>query len=400
MPSQDLIERYAELVVGFGANVQQGQIVGITAEWGTEEGVRAIAASAYKRGAKFVDPSYFDPYVKRVRLLYAEEETLDFVPRWYGEKILAYGEERAARITLLSPIGNVFDGIDPVRAAKDMLPSIKEALEIINARTVNWCAAMWPTPEWAALVHPELEPEQALETLWEELVHMCRLDEADPIAAWDERMGTLTAAADRLNERRFDALHYEGPGTDLTVGLLPTSKWASARFSRVDGLRHHPNVPSEEIFTSPDPERVDGVVRSTKPLILADGAEVFDLEVKFEGGRAVAIDASEGGEILRGRCARDEGGSRLGEVALVDGEGRIGPFERVFYHTLLDENAASHLALGNAFDFAVDDEQDLARLNRSAIHIDFMVGSDDLTVSGITGDGERVPVLRAGAWQI
>jgi aminopeptidase len=210
-------------------------------------------------------------------------------------------------------------------------------------------------------------------------------------------MGTVVAAADRLTERRLDALHFEGPGTDLTVGLLPSSRWMAASFQTVDGIEHHPNLPTEETFTTPDPERVEGVVRATKPLALP-GTIIRGLEVEFRGGRAARIDAESGADALRALCERDEGAARLGEVALVDREGRIGPLDTVFFDTLIDENAASHIALGRAYEMALDDDADKKRANLSAIHIDFMIGSPEMQVTGLTGDGERIPVLRDGAW--
>jgi aminopeptidase len=219
------------------------------------------------------------------------------------------------------------------------------------------------------------------------------------VAAWDARADALTAAADRMNERRFDALHFEGPGTDLTVGLLPTSVFHGARDETVDGIVHLANLPTEEVYATPDPARAEGVVRSTKPLVLGDGTIIRGLEVRFEGGRAVAIDAEQGAAVMRGRAAFDEGAARLGEVALVDREGRIGRLGTVFFDTLLDENAASHIALGDGFDQGLS-QDDKARRNHSAIHIDFMIGGDDVSVTGLTREGERVPVLRDGSWQL
>jgi len=259
---------------------------------------------------------------------------------------------------------------------------------------------VYPTIPWARLVYPELDDDAALARLWREVNHVCRLDEPDPLAAWEERIEVLERAAEAMTDAHFDAIHFEGEGTDLTIGLLPTSMWKMARWSTVDGIRHLPNVPSEEVFTSPDPLRVEGHVRSTKPLVLSDGTVVRGLSVRFEGGRAVDIDAEEGGEVLRVRTAIDDGATRLGEVALVDRESRIGQLGTVFYETLLDENAASHIALGAGFTWAVETDEDRASINRSAAHIDFMIGGNDVEVTGITKDGERVPVLRDGAWQL
>jgi aminopeptidase len=398
-PGQAMLERFAELVVCFAANVQPGQVVAIGTEPGKLQLTRAVADAAYRAGAKFVDVMSFDLHVKRSRILHAAEDTLDYVPPWYGERILALGELRAARIGLTGPAApGLLNDLDPARAGRDQLPFLRESSTVVNARTTNWTAVPCPTQPWAELVFPDLEPRAALERLWEQVVHMCRLDEDDPVAAWRERQDVLVGVSERLTQLRLDALHFEGPGTDLRVGLLPTSSWLSARFETVDGIVHMPNLPSEEVFTAPDPARVDGVVRSTKPLVVG-GTIIRGLEVRFEGGRAVDIQADEGGELLEQYSRRDEGAARLGEVALVDAAGRIGPLDTVFYDTLIDENAASHVALGAAYEFTAG-EEDRERINRSQIHVDFMIGSPDVDVTGLTAAGERVPVLRGGAWQI
>jgi aminopeptidase len=394
-----LLQRFAELIVGFGANVQPGQVVGVGAEPGKESLCRAIAAAAYRAGAKFVDVGYFDLHVKRERILHAADDSLDYVPPWYGRRVLELGELRGARIGLTGPAApGVLDDLDPRRAGRDQLPALKETSEVVNQRTTNWTAAPCPTPAWAQLVHPDLEPEAALARLWEQVAHVCRLDEPDPVAEWERRMETLLSAAERLTDRRFDAVRFRGPGTDLRVGLLPGSRWLAARFETLDGIVHRPNLPSEETFTAPDPERVDGVVSATKPLALS-GSIIRGLQVRFDGGRAVSIDAEAGAETLRTTVARDEGAARLGEVALVDREGRIGALDTVFYDTLLDENAASHIAFGRAYGFSVD-EGDRDRANLSEIHVDFMIGGDEVEVDGITAGGAEVPVLRGGVWQL
>ncbi|MGB8004265.1 MAG: aminopeptidase [Gaiellaceae bacterium] len=393
------LERLADLIVNVGANVQPGQILDVGSGLGKEDLTRAITASAYKRGAKFVDVYYWDPHLKRARVKYAPDEVLDFVPPWYGERTLQLGEERAATIALTGPVEpHLFDDLDPERLGRDVFPRVKEWATVINDRTVNWCVAPGPSQKWAKLVHPDLEPEAALDKLWEQIVHICRLDEDDPAAAWRERSQALKSAAQRLTERHFDAIHLDGPGTDLTIGLLPTSHWNGGGDETVYGLAHMANLPTEEVFTSPDPERAEGVVRATKPLY-SQGRIIEGLTVRFEGGRAVQVDADSGAETLRALLEHDEGGSRLGELALVDREGRIGQLDTVFYDTLLDENAASHIALGSAYESAVD-EEDRERVNHSSIHVDFMIGSPEVDVTGITRDGERVPVLRASTWQI
>jgi aminopeptidase len=394
------LERLADLVVGFGANVQQDQIVSVSCEPGKEALTRAIAASAYRHGAKFVDVAWFDPWIKRARVAHAREETLEFVPDWYGARVLALGEERAARIGLSGPSApGLLEDLDPVRSGKDRLPAVKESGKVVNDRTTNWSIIPCSTPAWATLVFEDLPPEEAQAALDERLLHVLRLDEPDPIAAWRERADTLVSVAARLTERGFDALHYEAPGTDLTLGLVPGGAWEAARFTTVDGIEHMPNLPTEEVFTTPDPERADGHVESSKPLVLVDGTVVRGLRVRFEKGRAVQIDADTAEDTMRTIVEHDEGAARLGEVALVDGEGRIGKLDTVFYDTLIDENAASHIALGQGFPFLLP-EDERERANESQIHIDFMIGSPEMTVTGITTEGDRVPVLVQGKWQI
>jgi len=393
-------DRLADLVVGFGANVQPDQIVAVGCEPGKEFLTRAIAASAYRAGAKFVDVQWFDPWVKRARIEHAPETSLDFVPDWYGSRILALGDERAARIGLSGPSApGLLEDLDPVRAGRDRLPSVKESGKVVNDRTTNWSIIPCPTPAWASLVFPELPDADAQVELDLRIVHVLRLDTDDPIAAWRERADTLVAVAERLTGRRFDALHYEAPGTDLTIGLLQGASWQAARFETVDGIEHMPNLPTEEVFTTPDPRRADGHVTSSKPLVLIDGTVVRNLRVRFEGGRAVQIDSDTAQDTMRTIVERDEGAARLGEVALVDDEGRIGKLDTVFYDTLIDENAASHIALGQGFPFLLD-EADRPQSNESQIHIDFMIGSPDMTVTGITTAGERVPVLVRGKWAV
>jgi aminopeptidase len=395
----DRVARLAELAVDVGANVQPDQVVAVIAPTSAAEQVRAIAERCYARGARFVDPWFFDGQIKRARAAHAAEETLDFVPRWYEDRLLQLGEGHGARISL-NPIvaPGALDGVDPARAGKDPLPQVRSTFTVINARSTNWTVVPGVTGDWARAVHPDLPEDRAVERLWEQVLHVCRLDEPDPAAAWEQRFDRLGEAAARLTELRFDAVHFEGEGTDLTVGLLPGSLWMGPRMETVFGVVHAANVPTEETATAPDPQRVDGVVRATKPLNL-DGTLVHGLRVRFEAGRAVEIDADDGAEALRARCASDDGACRLGEVALVDGEGRIGALDTVFSSTLLDENAASHLAFGNAYAISAE-EQDRERINRSSIHIDFMIGGNDVDVTGLTRDGARVPVLRRGVWQI
>ena len=397
-----ILDRYAELIVSVGANVQPDQVVAVEASPEAAPFVHAIARHAYARGARYVDASYFDPDVKRLRVELAHEETLDWVPPWLGRRVLALGDLDAARIVLTPGVPpGLLQGIDPARAGKDRLPTLPELFKVIAERSVAWTISPFPTERWARIVYPELDGAAALERLWRDVVHICRLDEPDPAAAWNDRVDEIWQTALRLDALDLDALHFEGPGTDLTIGLF-----ASSRFAKEGGaahtrtrVRHMPNLPTEEIFTTPDPERTERVVAATKPLDVA-GSVVTGLRVRFDAGRAVEVDADENADALRARLTTDDGASRLGEVALVDRESRIGRLGRTFFNTLLDENAASHIALGDGYEAPIADPGDVPRINTSTVHIDFMIGGDDVTVTGRTKDGRDVVVLRGGAWQI
>jgi aminopeptidase len=397
---EELTERLAELVVGFGANVQPGQVVSVTTFTGTDEMVRAVTRAAYRRGARWVDVLAFDPWVKRARAELAPDDSLEYVPSWLVDRLEWLSSERAARIALNGVSEpDAFVGVDPTRAGRDQMPYLPNSGDVVNRLTTNWCVAPAPTRGWARLVYPELPEEAAYERLWEAIAHVCRLDDADPAEAWKRRGRELEEQAGRLTARRFDHLHVRGPGTDLTVGLLRSSIWLAGGNVTVGGIRHFSNLPTEETFTTPDPERVEGVVTATRPLVM-NGLLIDGIRVEFSGGRAVRIDAERGADALRAAAARDDGGSRLGEIALVDGSGRIGPLDTVFWDTLIDENAASHIALGGAYVTPVEDPAERHRVNDSQIHVDFMIGSPELEVDGITTGGERVPILRQGSWQL
>jgi aminopeptidase len=263
----------------------------------------------------------------------------------------------------------------------------------------NWSIVAFPSEGWARTVFGEADVER----LWAAVATAVRLDEPDPVAAWKEHIAKLAGRATALNERRFDALHYRGPGTDLTVGLHPDANWMAA-LERSAGIEHVANMPTEEVFTSPDARRVDGTVRSTYPLQI-QGTIVRGLEVQFEGGRVVDVRADEGQELMRTYVATDDGASRLGEIALVDSDSRVGKTGLIFSDTLFDENASSHMALGMAFPQTVDgssalstDERHARGVNHSSIHTDFMIGSTELAISGLTHSGEEIPILRGGNW--
>ena len=397
---QQYLEALVELTVGFGANVQPGQVVGIDAETGLEPYARAVADAAYKRGAKFVDVWYFDPHVKHSRLKHADRETLSYVPPWIGQRLLDLGALHGANIWLYGDTEpHLMEDVDPSLLGRDILPRRAEKAVIVSDRSISWTVVPIVTAGWAQTVYPDLPGEAAYVKLWEAIADVCRLTEPDPVAAWEARFARLGAVIGKLSALGLDSLHFEGPGTDLTIGLLPDSRWVCADFETAWGLRHCPNLPSEEVFTTPDPNRTHGVVTATKPLLVPGATPITGLKVDFEGGRAVHFEAESGAEALASMAARDEGACRLGEVALVDRESRVGQVGDMFYNTLLDENAASHIALGNGFAFAVTGDG-ATRINRSGIHVDFMIGSEAVSVTGVTRGGERVSLLRGGVWEI
>jgi aminopeptidase len=391
--------RLAELAVRLGANVQPDQVVIVLSEPGKEALARAVAEAAYRQGARFVDVDSFDPHVKRARLRHATVDTLEYVPPWYGERMRAAGAVQAAVIALTGEVEpGLMDGIDPDRLRIDRLPNLPEDDRVIGLRQISWTVVPCPTPGWAGLVHPELGGDEALARLREEIVRACRLDEPDPVAAWEERLRTLDGVAERLDALALEAVTLTGPGTELTVGLLPGSRWMTTVVTSGSGIVHVANLPTEEIATVPDPERVDGYVTATRPLQIA-GSTVTGLRLTFEAGRAVAIDADEGAGAVRALAAHDPGAARLGELALIDGDSRVAALDTIFHNSLLDENAGSRIALGRASPASVDGFDSLARINDSAAHLDIVVGSPSVDATGL-GAGGEVALLRGGVWRV
>jgi aminopeptidase len=401
-PPDERLRRLADLAVQVGANVAPGQVVEVGALLGHAPLVREIARSAYAAGARYVDFHYSDPHVKRQMIELASDEVLEQTPAWLAARARAHSEEHAAAIHITGdPEPELFADLDPERVARARMRALSEEyLRQSNERLVNWTIVPYPIAGWAQTVFGEPDVER----LWEAVAASIRLDEDDPVAAWREHAERLKGRAAALNAVALDALRFRGPGTDLTVGLLPESIWGGAEEETVWGRKHLPNMPTEEVFTAPDFRRTEGVVRSTRPLALL-GTIVRDLEIRFEGGRAVEVNASEGADVMRRRIETDEGAARLGEVALVDGDSRVGRTGVVFFDTLFDENATSHIALGDAIvpnvrgaEGLSADELQARGVNHSTIHDDFMIGGPEVEVTGVTRDGSEVSLIRDDAW--
>jgi aminopeptidase len=389
----------AQLAVSVGASVAPGQTVVVNAKLGQEPLARAIAVASYDAGAHQVEVNYGDPYVQLARLERAPEQALGKVIPWVRERPLKLAELQGALISLSGPVApGLLDTVDPGRIGRDTV-ALRESMEVLARRALNWTIVPGPNKAWAKLVHPELDEDAAYDKLWEEIAHICRLDADDPVAAWQARSDGLAEAAHRLGSAGLDSLHFSGPGTDLTIGLLPGVAWSGGNFETAWGRVHLPNLPTEEVFTSPDPERTEGHVTSTKPLLVS-GRAVEGLRIRFERGRAIEVDARSGAPLLRELIARDADAARLGEVALVDGSGRIGATGSVFHDTLLDENAASHIALGAGFEHLAEHPEPGGRINQSAVHTDFMIGGPEVQVTGRTLDGNEVAVLIDGQWKL
>ena len=405
MTPEERLEKFAELAVRVGANVQEGQEVVLFHHVEHVPVARAVARAAFRAGARRVHPVPVDLHMRKAAIELGPEDELGKTPEYLLDWARTWSETRPAIIQLTgNPEPNLFDGLDPVLVGKAEPRDIREIyLPLALGRVLNWVIVPAPNEGWAETVFGEPD----LERLWQAVATAMRLDSDDPVAAWRDHAAHLDERADALNAGRFDAIRFRGPGTDLTVGLLDASRWLCATFETTSGITHLPNIPTEEVFTTPDWRRTSGVVRSTYPLVVPGIFALVDgLEVTFEDGRIVDVKAEgDGADVIRSQLESDERAPFLGEIALVDGASRIRQTGLVFHDTLFDENASCHIAYGSGLPMAVDgvdglgkDELIEAGVNVSGTHTDFMIGGSEVDVDGLTRDGTATPIIRNDAW--
>jgi len=393
---EERLRRYAELAVRVGANVQPGQLVEVLGRVEHAPVVRAVTAAAYRAGARYVDVYYSDQHVRRALIEHASDDVLSWTPPWLLERAKEIGDERAAVLAMTGDAEpELLADLPGERVGKArMMELAEENNRQINEQLNNWTVFGVPNEGWAR----QMFGAPDVERLWDLLEYCVRLDEDDPVQAWRDHVRRIGRRAQNLNEMKVDTLHFTGPGTDLTIGLLPESRWQGCESQTAEGIEYVANMPTEEVFTTPDRRRTEGVVRSTRPLALY-GQVVRGLEVRFDGGRIVDVRADEGEDVVRSQLQTDEQAPFLGEVALVDGASRIGQTGITFFDTLFDENATCHVAYGSAYAEAVEGGA-IEGVNVSTVHTDFMIGGPEITVDATTADGTLVPLLRDDVWQL
>lgn len=403
-----MLGKYADVIVKVGLNLRKGQRLFIRGILADAPLIRKVTESAYKAGAVFVDVMLTDEQINRIRLEYADPETLTEVPDWFSVRYEEHYQRMDAELAISSADPELMAGIDSERLAV-WRKATREKIKALDAKyqslsSCNWCVVSTASPAWAKKVFPDLPIEQAQEKLWQEIFASCRIDTSDPVVAWQEQTAKLKRSMTYLNEQRFTALHYAAPGTDLTVGLSEKHLWVGAESEFKNGITGIPNLPTEEVFTAPHKDQVNGVVSSTRPLIYS-GVLIDQFSLTFENGRVVKLTAQKGEEALRKMIETDEGAVRLGEVALVPNSSPISQRHILFYNTLFDENASCHIALGEAYRETIAGGEEMSEEefaanggNKSMVHTDFMIGSAELNIDGIKADGTRQPVMRKGEW--
>lgn len=401
------LDQLARVAIEVGLGLARGQELVMTAPLDAVPLARRITEQAYRAGASLVTTLYSDDEALLARFRYAPDEAFDKAAGWLYDGMGAAYRSGAARLAITGASPHLLSEQDPEkvgRANRGVSKAYRPALELITRHEINWTIVAAATPAWAAAMFPNKAPEAAVAKLWEAIFRTTRVDNEDPVANWKAHDAELQRRAAYMNEKRYAALQYRGPGTKFRLGLADDHLWMGGGTTAGNGLYCIPNMPTEEIFTTPHRDRADGTVRATKPLSY-QGTMIEGIEVRFEGGRIVQAHATRGLEVLEKLISTDDGARRLGEVALVPHASPIASSGMLFYNTLFDENAASHIALGQAYTSCLKDgdkltpEELAARgANDSLIHVDWMIGSGELDIDGITASGAAEPVMRNGNW--
>ncbi|KLO21828.1 peptidase M29 [Marinitoga sp. 1197] len=404
---EKLMEKYAELLVKVGINVQKGQRVFLRSTIDAVDFTRIVAKKAYEAGAKEVYTVYSDEYMLFLKLKYANDELLNEFHQWEVDMAKYFCDEKGAFLSIIGSDPDILKTIDPQKIgqySKTRQTAMKDVSKVIMADKVSWSIGAVPSKKWAEKVFPN--SDNPIQELWNAILKTVRVNEnEDPVQLWNKHLNNLKEKTKYLNNKQYDYLRYEGPGTDLTVGLPKNHKWLGGAQKNEDGIIFLPNIPTEEVFTAPHKDKVNGYVRNSKPLVY--GGNVIDgFTMEFKDGKIVKVTAEKGEDILKQAISLDEGASYLGEVALVPVDSPIYQLNVVFYNTLFDENAASHFAFGRAYSTCVENGENMNEeelktvgLNNSITHVDFMIGNEEMNVYGIKNGKEEL-IMKSGKWVI
>lgn len=403
------LEKYADLIVNIGLNLHAGDKLAIRMSEHSLPLARLVAKKAYQKGVSEIDLDFSDDAITLDRYLYAPDEAFETLPEYRIDFLENRFKDNYNVLSLAAPNPDLLKPADPAKIAqwqKVAGKAGKRTMQYTMQNRVKWCIAAVACPAWAAAAFPQLAPEEAMLKLWKNIFLATRIDQDDPIQAWEDHDQALKKHEAFLNEARFDRIHYKGPGTDLVVGMVKNHVWKGGSGFSQKGDRFFPNMPTEEVFSMPDADRVDGILRATMPLSVR-GQIVDDFHFTFKDGKVIDYDAKVGKQILDDLIAMDEGAKRLGEIALVAANSPISNTGVLFKNTLFDENASCHFALGAAYSENLvgatsrsEEENRKLGMNNSLIHVDFMVGSKDVTVTGIKEDGTEIVLLKDGDWQV
>jgi len=403
------LEKYADLLVKIGVNIQPGQVLMIESPLEVAPLTRYIVKKAYEAGAKYVQVNWDDEAVTRTRFEYAPEESFSFYPEWTAKMMEQLAESGGALLNIKVPNPDLYKGIDSHKvstATKAASVARQKFQSYVRNKAFSWCLVKAPTQAWAAKVFSDLPEDEQVNAMWETLFKINRVDQEDPVAAWREHIEKLKRMRERLNNKKYKRLHYKAPGTDLSVELPEGHLWFGGESLNDQGVAFVANMPTEEVYTLPKRDGVNGTVSSTKPLNL-NGRLVDRFSFRFENGRVVDYTAEVGLEYLKDLLGTDEGANYLGEVALVPFDSPISNLNRIFYNTGVDENASCHFALGSAYPFTLENGTKLSKeellqrgANVSLTHVDFMIGCAELEIDGELADGTVEPVFRKGNWAL